>query len=79
MKIEKESIAKKLAPHLKIIDDACLSYPNFNSKISHQVDLELYSTGYSKPVDIGYGGFAKIHDNQKKINTDEIHKIIISF
>ena len=64
---------KKLAPHLKIIDDACLSYPNFNSRILHHVDLELYSTGYSKPVDIGYGGFAKIHDNQKKIIPKELN------
>tara|TARA_B100000579_G_C22847574_1_gene865342 strand:+ start:5347 stop:6315 length:969 start_codon:yes stop_codon:yes gene_type:complete len=64
---------KKLAPHIKIIDDACLSYPNFNSTILHQVDLELYSTGYSKPVDIGYGGFGKIHDNQKKIIPKELN------
>ena len=52
---------KKSAPHVKIIDDACLSYPNFNLEISDLVDLELYSTGYSKPLDIGYGGFAKLH------------------
>ena len=52
---------KKTAPHLKIIDDACLSYPNFSDEISDLVDLELYSTGYSKPVDIGFGGFAKSH------------------
>jgi len=59
----KKSFFKRLkssSPHLKIIDDACLSFPNFNSKISDFVDLELYSTGYSKPVDIGYGGFAKL-------------------
>lgn len=52
---------KKTAPHLKIIDDACLSYPNFSDEIPDLVDLELYSTGYSKPVDIGFGGFAKLH------------------
>ena len=64
---------KKLAPHLIIIDDACLSYPDLDSTISHQVDLELYSTGYSKPVDISYGGFGKIQDNQKKIIPKELN------
>lgn len=52
---------KKLTPHLKIIDDACLGYPDFNNKLPKEVNLELYSTGYSKAIDIGYGGFGKIH------------------
>lgn len=64
---------RKSAPHIKIIDDACLSYPNFNIEIPDIVDLELYSTGYSKPLDIGYGGFAKIHTKDRllsEINLD---------
>ena len=52
---------KATAPHLKIIDDACLSFPNLESQLPKEVDLELYSTGYSKPVDLGYGGFGKFH------------------
>lgn len=55
---------KKYIPHLKIIDDACLGYPNFDNDISEFVDLELYSTGYSKPIDLGFGGFGKLHSKK---------------
>lgn len=58
--------AKNLQPSLKIIDDACLSFPDLETPISPYIDLELYSTGYSKPIDLGYGGFGKLH-NEKGI------------
>lgn len=45
----------------KIIDDKCLCFPDINP-IASNIDLELYSTGYSKPVDIGFGGYAKIQE-----------------
>jgi len=54
---------KKINPSIKIVDDACLSFPDFDKQILKEVDLELYSTGYSKPVDIGYGGFGKLQSN----------------
>jgi len=64
---------KKQAPHVKIIDDACLGYPDFNSQLPQEVNLELYSTGYSKAVDIGYGGFGKIHDDDSLENITDLN------
>jgi hypothetical protein len=51
---------KSLDVRFRIIDDKCLCYPDFLS-IAPSVDMELYSTGYTKTVDIGYGGFAKLN------------------
>lgn len=48
---------KKLNQDIIIIDDRCLTIPNFSPELEN-VDVELYSTGYSKYVDIGYGGYA---------------------
>lgn len=67
---------KKHAPHVKIVDDACLGYPDFNVQIPKEVNLELYSTGYSKAIDIGYGGYGKIHSSDSlgpilELNFDE--------
>lgn len=64
---------KKQAPHLKIIDDACLGYPDFNNQLPKEVNLELYSTGYSKAIDIGYGGFGKIHANDSLENITDFN------
>ncbi len=51
----------ELNPNLIIIDDKCLCLPCFhNNEIC--VDLELYSTGEKKQVDLGVGGFAYIAD-----------------
>jgi len=55
---------KDIAPGFLIVDDRCLCFPDFSSQAEH-TDLELYSTGYAKPIDLGYGGFAKTcHDIQ---------------
>ena len=48
---------KEVNPDNVIIDDRCLSIPKIISK-NKFVDLILYSTGYSKFVDLGYGGYA---------------------
>lgn len=48
---------KEKHPELLIILDLCLSVPDFEIEYNANIDLVLYSTGYSKPVDIGYGGF----------------------
>lgn len=45
---------KEINPSLLIIDDRCLCKPIF--KPTNNVDLTLFSTGYAKYVDIGYGG-----------------------
>lgn len=68
---------KERSPCLKIIDDACLSFPDFDEQILKEVDLQLFSTGYSKPVDIGYGGFAKLHKTLlENKNTDYCEKAL---
>ena len=49
---------KYLNPEIFIIDDQCLSVQNFNLNIDNSLaSLTLFSSGYSKYVDIGYGGF----------------------
>lgn len=49
---------KSQYPELLIVMDLCLSYPELSEPELSVVDMILYSTGYSKPVDIEYGGFA---------------------
>ena len=54
------SAVKKLA-NFRIIDDACLSRPHFEHS-GGNADLELNSTGYSKYVDLGWGGWGMFRD-----------------
>lgn len=50
---------KSLHPQLRIVDDRCLATPTFDSnELSPEVDLTLFSTGYSKIVEHGTGGYA---------------------
>ena len=56
-----------LNPNLIVIDDKCLCMPCFhNDEIN--ADLELYSTGEKKQVDLGGGGFAYIADKWAYFN-----------
>ncbi len=75
---------KYLHPEYKIIDDRCLCFPSFIEPDLTSIDLAIYSTGYAKPVDIGYGGYGwlkEIHpyrspllpysnDSQKKLEQE---------
>ncbi len=63
---------KSISPETLIIDDRCLSIPNVEEKENSEVDLILYSTGYSKYIDFGYGAYAFIKKtlNYNLINTD---------
>jgi hypothetical protein len=55
---------KECNPDLLIVDDKCLSIPEINAlPLVNSVDLELYSTGYSKFIDLGQGGLAKLNTN----------------
>jgi hypothetical protein len=50
---------KKINEEIFIIDDRCLMIPDFDIDIEENLsDLIIYSTGYSKYVDISWGGFA---------------------
>ena len=55
---------KRLAPEACIIDDRCICAPSFDSgNLLDNVDAVLYSTGYAKYVDIGFGGYAILKDD----------------
>jgi len=55
---------KQVSPGISLIEDKCLSRPSFDeSSSSPHADITLYSTGYSKYVDIGYGGFAILKEH----------------
>jgi len=54
---------KDIDNKILIIDDRCLSMPEFEQRDITIADLVLYSTGYSKFVDIGWGGFAFLNNN----------------
>lgn len=47
---------KELSPTALIVDDRCLCEPKFDEGVLPYVDATLYSTGYAKFVDIGFGG-----------------------
>lgn len=52
------STIKSINNNLLVIDDKCLNIPKFRTdSLPYNIDLELFSTGYSKYVDIGRGGF----------------------
>jgi dTDP-4-amino-4,6-dideoxygalactose transaminase len=52
---------KSLQPELLIVDDRCLCVPEFEAQSS--ADVTLFSTGYAKIVDLGFGGYALLRDD----------------
>lgn len=60
---------RKKNSHLYIIDDRCPARPAFNKNdYSEAADFTVFSTGYAKYVELGYGGFGYNH------NEDIIYK-----
>ena len=58
---------KQINRDIFIVDDQCLSMQNFDFDIDNSfASLALFSTGYSKYVDIGYGGFGFLKDSYFK-------------
>lgn len=54
---------KELQPDMLLIDDKCLCRPDCEGLgISPWADATLFSTGYAKHVDLGYGGFAHLKE-----------------
>ena len=50
---------KMLHPNLTIIDDKCLCRPDLSgNNLSSHADITLFSTGYAKYADVGFGGYA---------------------
>lgn len=56
---------KSLDPKLCIIDDKCLCIPDTESITPENVDVQLYSTGYSKYVELGFGGYSNLSDQYR--------------
>ena len=51
------ALLKSEYPNISIVDDRCLCPPEFDvSTFSPDADLTLFSTGYSKFVELGRGG-----------------------
>ena len=53
---------KSLFPDLMIIDDRCLCIPDLEFDSLNKADVQLYSTGYAKVVDLNFGGYAFLSD-----------------
>lgn len=54
---------KQVTPDLKIIDDRCLCMPPTEDVDTEGADLVLYSTGTTKPADLGTGGLGFVNDD----------------
>lgn len=54
---------KEASPSLLLIDDRCLATPRFKHS-GGCADLELYSTGYSKFVDLSWGGWGHLAEGR---------------
>ena len=70
IKIDGEVFYQKIKdanPDVFIIDDQCLSIQDFGFDVNDSLaSLTLFSSGYSKYVDIGYGGFGFLKDDEFK-------------
>lgn len=53
---------KSLAPDLLIVDDRCLCIPDLETDSANTSDVQLYSTGYAKIVELNFGGYAFMHE-----------------
>jgi hypothetical protein len=54
---------KSFSPELIIIDDRCLCIPELEPGPLNKSDIQLYSTGYAKIVDMHFGGYAFMGDH----------------
>lgn len=61
---------KKKKENFLIIDDKCLCIPSTKLNKKIYSDLEIYSTGYSKYCDLGYGGYGISNENIKFYKTN---------
>ena len=54
-------LVKTRDPELLVLDDRCLCPPDVDAPTALAADVALYSTGYAKHVDLGFGGYAFMH------------------
>lgn len=65
---------KNIVPEIFIIEDRCSNTPSFH--FSRFGDLTLYSTGYAKQVDLGFGGYGLVNKYFNENNGEPISIII---
>lgn len=63
---------KLLNPEMILIDDRCLTIPQFELKENSNADVVLFSTGYSKYADIGWGGFAFLNNGRLNYQKNQL-------
>lgn len=72
--IERLKKIKGCYPTITLINDKCLCIPEFGENLfMFDEDLILYSTGYSKVVDIGIGGYGYIRGQDSYKNVPVIY------
>lgn len=54
---------KQANEEIMVIDDRCLCIPDLEPGRGNPADVLLYSTGYAKIMDIGFGGYGFIRDD----------------
>lgn len=63
---------KEINENFIIIDDSCLSTPNF--EIDKSIfDLKIYSLGYAKPIDLGVGAFGFVNSKLSYNNFETVY------
>ncbi|MBN8450690.1 MAG: hypothetical protein J0M13_17140 [Candidatus Accumulibacter sp.] len=63
------SAIKSRSPDALIVDDRCLCPPDFSGTLAPHSDAALFSTGYAKYVDIGFGGYGVLRDDMRYAHT----------
>jgi hypothetical protein len=58
---------RAINPAALLIDDRCLCAPRFEPPDASDADVLLYSTGYAKFVDIGFGGYGLLRDGVRYV------------
>jgi len=53
---------KQMGEAVLVVDDRCLCVPDLEFDVDNLADVQLYSTGYAKIVDLGFGGYAFLKD-----------------
>ena len=66
---------KSLSPDALIVDDRCLCPPEFSETLAPHADVALYSTGYAKHVDVGFGGYGVVNENIPYSRTELIQSV----
>ena len=54
---------KKSYPEFTTLDDRCLCIPDLQADPADKANVQLYSTGYAKIVELNFGGYAFVYDD----------------